>query len=52
MKNRVKGVRAILAGLIIVGSVQTLNLSKAGLEQCLDKMAAALGGKHERKEEC
>jgi len=32
-------------------SDQTLDLSKAGLEQCLDKMAAALGGKHERKEE-
>src|SRR4030095_1283611 len=32
-------------------SDQTHDLSKAGLEQCLDKMAAALGGKHERKEE-
>ena len=32
-------------------SDQTLDLSKAGLEQCLDKMAAALGGKHGRKEE-
>jgi uncharacterized protein YndB with AHSA1/START domain len=32
-------------------SDQTLNLSKQGLEQCLDKMATALGGKHERKEE-
>jgi hypothetical protein len=32
-------------------SDQTLDLSKQGLEQCLDKMAAALGGKHERKEE-
>jgi len=30
---------------------QTLEMSKAGLEQCLDKMATALGGKHERKEE-
>jgi uncharacterized protein YndB with AHSA1/START domain len=30
---------------------QTLELSKGGLEQCLDKMAAALGGKHGRKEE-
>lgn len=32
-------------------SDQTRDLSKAGLEQCLDKMAAALGDKHERKEE-
>ena len=32
-------------------SDQTHDLSKAGLEQCLDKMAAALGGKRERKEE-
>jgi uncharacterized protein YndB with AHSA1/START domain len=32
-------------------SDQTLDLSKQGLEQCLDKMATALGGKHERKEE-
>ena len=32
-------------------SDQTHDLSKAGLEQCLDKMAAALGGKDERKEE-
>ena len=32
-------------------SDQWYNLSKTGLEQCLDKMAAALGGKHERKEE-
>jgi uncharacterized protein YndB with AHSA1/START domain len=32
-------------------SDQTLDLSKQGLEQCLDKMATALGDKHERKEE-
>src|SRR5262245_66691330 len=32
-------------------SDQTHDLSKAGLEQCLDKMASALGVKHERKEE-
>jgi uncharacterized protein YndB with AHSA1/START domain len=32
-------------------SDQTRDLSKAGLEQCLDKMAAALGGRHERKED-
>jgi uncharacterized protein YndB with AHSA1/START domain len=32
-------------------SDQMLDLSKQGLEQCLDKMAAALGGEHERKEE-
>jgi uncharacterized protein YndB with AHSA1/START domain len=32
-------------------SDQTHDLSKAGLEQCLDKMATALGGKDERKEE-
>jgi hypothetical protein len=28
-----------------------VNLPKQGLEQRLDKMATALGGKHERKEE-
>jgi hypothetical protein len=32
-------------------SEQWFNLSKAGLEQCLDKMAAALGVNRERKEE-
>jgi uncharacterized protein YndB with AHSA1/START domain len=32
-------------------SEQWFNLSKAGLEQCLDKMAAALGGAHGAKEE-
>jgi hypothetical protein len=32
-------------------SDQTFDLSKAGLEQCLDKIAAALGDKHEHKEE-
>jgi hypothetical protein len=53
MKNAVKCLAAVLAGLITIGvsSDQTIDMSKQGLEQCLDKMAAALGGAHGSKEE-